>query len=322
MGRTWRDWIAMATAGPDWRRGDDRTPVVLPTLAIRVLGAIFLAVSVGMLVPGGSSMAAGAVWNEVGASDRVWLADDNDSEETSPLSDGRTPPYAEEAQIAFFDANQGQETKCSGAFSGLALQEPTFMAVSNNSTGQDQEVGDIVFLCFGGFAPNQNVEVELKSSVGETLSNRLRTGEDGVAQWRWLSVPPTPIREYAVTADQGRRHVSDTFTLRSATSPRLLIAPPSDRAGAEFRVYLVGLDTIGLEDGAKVRLRLHRREGTDLQPVARYVTDLPTVTIDQRGNAMVTIQTSRDDRKGQYIMYAVDPKDHTKEHSSWVFEVR
>src|SRR5688500_16316675 len=105
MGRTCRDWIAMATAGPDRRRGDDRTPVVLAALAIRVLGAIFLAVSVGVLVPGRSSVAAGAVWNEVGASDRVWLADDNDSEEPSPLSGGRTPPYAEEAQIAFFDAN-------------------------------------------------------------------------------------------------------------------------------------------------------------------------------------------------------------------------
>ena len=57
--------------------------------------------------------------------------------------------------------------------------------------------------------------------------------------------------------------------------------------------------------------------------MSRYLTDLPPVTIDQRGQAMTQLRTSPDDRKEKYTVYAVDPKDPTRElNTQWVFELK
>ncbi len=142
---------------------------------------------------------------------------------------------------------------------------------------------------------------------------RLRTNDEGAAEWRWPAMPPGPRGVYSVAAEQGQRRATTTFELLSSSLRRVMVVPREARRGETFQIAVAGY-----EPNEHARLILLRKDGDRW----RYLTDVRPAATDANGEAVIAPETTPRDRPGQYMIAAADPNDPNVHFFYSMFDVR
>lgn len=153
---------------------------------------------------------------------------------------------------------------------------------------------------FCRFAPSQDLAIEIRQPDGTTMQYQNRTNDLGNGEMDWFSVPGEPLGVYTVTATQGPRRATGTFTISAPSAPTVVVFPSSAPPGAEFRVALAGFPP-----RQRVPLRLYRDIG-GVRAAYWYVGTTAVVTTDERGQAQSNLQMQPNDPIDRYLLFT-DP---------------
>ena len=218
----------------------------------------------------------------------------------SPLQSEDLPPDGVAAQLNAFIPAAG--TFCS-PFSSEGKLKPGEVV----SLGA-AEIAETFLVCLAEFAPNQDVDIRVQAEDGDdaVAETRIRATEEGTGSWS-LAIPPGErLGTYVVTASQGPREATGLVAVNPASGARSMVLPDTGRPGTEFRIGLAGFPR-----RERVRVHLYRFTEDDsvCQPLPScytYATALRTVRTNDRGEAIVTLQTEGDDPPNSYLV-ATDP---------------
>lgn len=202
------------------------------------------------------------------------------------------PPEGVKEQLDFFATYVGPEASCSR----LDGRQPAVVVSVPNAA-----VATAFAICLPGFAPEQPVQADVRSPDGEVrrLTASEYTFPEQIAYTTWTTVPGDALGTYRVTATQGRLAAKGTFTVRPATDPSsVAIEPTTGPQGTTFRFGFAGFG-----EGSVVDTYLYRNEGKGRHG---YLTAIP-VTMDDDGQAVLSIPTSADDPKGAYCLIRRGP---------------
>ena len=208
----------------------------------------------------------------------------------SPLQRRDAPPEGVKAQFEFFQEGDG-------ACVGLDESKPAAVV-----DFPKPEIAMTFIICFPGFTHNQPVQADVRLPDGKVrkITASFFNTPEGVPYASWTSVPGDPLGTYQVSASQGTRQGTGTFTVAAASTPRTVgIEPTSGAPGTAFRFALAGFGA-----GSVVDLYLYRGEGNGIY---RYLTTV-TVTMDGNGQTILNFPTRADDPKGSYCFVRRGPK--------------
>lgn len=204
---------------------------------------------------------------------------------TGPLLKRRdAPPDGFKQQLATYDGgtrqscidHQGEETPLGYFDDGPMVQ---------------REIGRGFWICFAGFVPDQNIEATVNRPDGTIEQEEYRVYPDGSGGKYWLGLPGSPLGGYTITATQGERQATVSFTLYPASGPRIAVTPNVGLPGTTFQIYLAGY-----QPNQVVQMHLYRS--------ADYVTALSTIQVNERGesDSPYVLTTESDDQEGVYLV--------------------
>jgi hypothetical protein len=162
-------------------------------------------------------------------------------------------------------------------------------------------------LCFSGFR-NDWVSVQLFRPDGKVRPSqpaRIRI-TDSYSAWRFVVPLGDPLGTFTVKATQGTLTAIVSFRLVRANTPQLVIDPEDVQVGAQFRIYVGGFPR-----NSTLSLNLYRPITCPSQ--GQYGTNRTCygfqksfrVRTDSNGQGTYSLQTSRNDRTGTYVLSAV-----------------
>ena len=161
------------------------------------------------------------------------------------------------------------------------------------------EMATAVVICLLAFAPNQEVLVRLELPNGTTSTGTVGVDDKGTQRLIWYALPGEPYGEYRVIAGAERSSAQASFTVRQASSPKILVLPRSGEPGTVFRIALAGF-----QSSSTVRLHLYR-QSSDLGRL-RYATTLLPARVNQQGEGIFELRTKTGDPEAMYCLMA-DP---------------
>jgi hypothetical protein len=93
---------------------------------------------------------------------------------------------------------------------------------------QPKEIATRFAICLRGFAPSQGVSAQvMRPDAVVDATNVVTTTNRGAAGLFYESLPGDLLGVYTVSAIQGELRATTTFTITTATKPRILVTPPS-----------------------------------------------------------------------------------------------
>jgi hypothetical protein len=190
----------------------------------------------------------------------------------------------------------------------------------SETTGCALSVNNDLILRLEEFAPGPDPIVEVRRPDGSTTV-LADPNEDGGSLTIQLG---DPFGEYTVTASQGTRTASGTFTVQPGLERITRVLPNTGASnimgsaagppGSTFRITMAGF-----EPHQVVRLRLYRSVG---RGTYRFATYLEPVRVNERGEASQALSTAVDDPEGEYVV-ATEPESLSGPHRGWrTFQIR
>jgi hypothetical protein len=182
------------------------------------------------------------------------------------------------------------------------------MSSSGESGGRcTSEIIDVLPLKleFAGFAPRQDIRVEVTAPDGVVRTNLLNTSADKnaacgnhleMACWYWLALPDESLGEYRVAAIQGTQRATGSFTVLKASEPRLMVNPGIGLPGTTFQILFAGF-----QPGEQIAVQLYR-QSAQYGGLFYFSTTLFSVTVDRRGEAIRDLSSQQDDALGWYVL--------------------
>lgn len=243
---------------------------------------------------GGSSEQAGTGAGTTGATDAPAPSTaptaSPPTTEVGVLKRRDTPPQGVKAQFEFFGEGDGV---CFG------LDESKPAAVVDFP---QLEIAMSFVLCFPGFVAKRPVDAQVRRPDGRVVAVTASdfNSPDGIPYTSWTTLPGDPVGVYSVSATQGSRRGTGTFTVRPASVARMVAAPPPVAPlGTTVRLGLAGFP-------ANRAVELHLYHARSKAAWGYVTTLLPKV--DGDGQAIVSIPTAADDPKGPYCVVRRGPK--------------
>src|SRR5262249_9788329 len=118
--------------------------------------------------------------------------------------------------------------------------------------------------------------------------------EIGTGTWSWIAPPDEPLGRYMIEAIQGQNYVATMATTRAPQEPKIYASSWGYTAGMPVRLELGGFPP-----GQSVHLMLYKAEQPD-EWTGFYLTEIPSLTINNNGGAILTLSTAADDSPGKY----------------------
>ena len=163
------------------------------------------------------------------------------------------------------------------------------------------------YCCFAGFAPNQELQIDVSRPDGTVVHDSVLTDEEGEGPWNWYALPGDPLGQYVITATQpGVAPASAVFTETLASSPHALVlplnVPPTNLpalytvTGSPGTTFHIALG--GFQPHQSVTLYLYG---------GSYLTTLAPAETDDNGTAVYALPTESDDPVGGYAVVTDPP---------------
>lgn len=195
------------------------------------------------------------------------------------------------AQVAVRDAEKTKAIRCRYV---LDAADP----------GCVVEITYTLKLEFDGFDANQDTDVEVTEPDGQVRNYRVR----GNVLDLFLE-PGTAVGFYRFSAAQSADiELDGTFSVHAASERTVMARQFSIPAGESLDIMLAGF-----KSAESVLLHLYRYsgvtypEGKEQSSLFDYVTTLGYVEIDDRGEAIVALDTPRKDPTGRYLLISDPP---------------
>lgn len=164
--------------------------------------------------------------------------------------------------------------------------------------------GQRTWLCFSeGVLPDVPVDVQIDWPDGQV--ERYTLAPDAPIGLTWIALPGEPLGDYRVSFVQGERSASASFTVQAPASPTLLIEPESAPLGSTFSIVLAGFPP---DYAVSIHVYEWRTDCAGFQggECNRYVTTLPPILTDDKGEAVFALPTTPDDPPGSYRLELID----------------
>jgi hypothetical protein len=215
----------------------------------------------------------------------------------SPLKRRDAPPSGVNEQVGFWLGAGGKNDEI--RLSPGATHPPGALTIATQN-----------YLRLDGFAPQSDVDISIRRPDQAAMQNRVRTSSQGTAEWLIDVVPGDPLGTYTVVATQGASRAENRFIVSTPREPTMLILPGGGPPGTTFQLMLAGFPP-----RQTISVRLYCSTGTTRQSTAhpmgemvyRYLTTLPLVGVDQRGEATYSLQTESDDPRATYRVVTEPP---------------
>lgn len=160
----------------------------------------------------------------------------------------------------------------------------------------EYRIGDTARICIRGFDASSHVAVEVAVPGGQTRQHTLSnvTGEN---VWVFQIGPTDPTGTYTVTAVQGAKRATSSFTAVLPAEPRIEALDPSSGApGSVFRFAVVSPSP-----NQTLTIDLYR---SDTGAVPAFTATLGTIVTDGGARGTYLIQTRSDSPVGYYCLVA------------------
>lgn len=153
---------------------------------------------------------------------------------------------------------------------------PFFMLIED-----ELRVGQDVPGCIDGFSDSQPIAITWRGPDGQEIDSWTDTQEYTPQTWFWFVPPGTPPGQHVFTATQGAVTTQWSFTIELAQEEKVARIPPYRSQPFEFAF-------VGFEGNEEVRVFLYGNEDS-FADARRYITELPSVVVDARGEAIYSI---------------------------------
>jgi hypothetical protein len=228
----------------------------------------------------------------------------------SPLGKRDAPPEGVKGQFEYFSIGDGLCLGLDESKAAVVIEDP------------DVEVATSSFICFPGFDPNKNIDVQTQLPDGTTRDNVVeKTEEPGVTGFyenvgylQWIAAVGDPLGKHTVTATQGSASAQGSFRVVQPADPRILFTgPTSGPPGTTFTASLAGFPK-----STEIPIYLYRSDPDSL--LWQFVTTLPVRT-DPQGQAILEIESQAQDPPGMYCLVNRGPKAAPDYVCNLVFDV-
>jgi hypothetical protein len=159
-------------------------------------------------------------------------------------------------------------------------------------TAEILKVPGQIRICLLGFAPATSLDVSIKTPSGSAIRRTLTTDADGSVLWLFTRLPTHEMGTYLVRARQGTLVAETSFEVVPPEGTTSLVVPEEARLGRVVRVWFGALSP-----GDELPAHLFRRVGIDTYV---YVARLGSMQVDDRGFAMIEMQSRQTDPVGTY----------------------
>lgn len=199
---------------------------------------------------------------------------------TSPLKRREAPPQGALGQFSVF---VGGDPPCLGH---VETARPEVTA----DIYPRPEVGTFFYLCFNGLKYSDPTHVDV------TLPNgTLRSSSERYAFKGWYVMPGDPLGTYRVTARQGNKIASGSFSVTPASTPRILLLRPDMGApGSTFSFILAGFSPRAL-------VPVDVCVASEKKDRCSYLTTLQ-LRMDDQGTLLYRLKTEATDPPGTYCL--------------------
>jgi hypothetical protein len=152
-------------------------------------------------------------------------------------------------------------------------------------------------ICFLQFEPNQVIELDIYGPQGPVFEKiPVQPDDYGNAQWVTVIDPLFyQSGEYTIHTAQAKTLLATaTFTVYDPGAPTVVVTPRRAPPGRQFKIILAGF-----QPGELVPLHLYHDEPGEGYV---YLTSLPPVQMDERGQGWHVVETLPGDPAGEYVV--------------------
>jgi hypothetical protein len=212
------------------------------------------------------------------------------------------PPAGVAEQLSWFGSGDGScELNTTGRPRITFIRKYFAYSERYDPAKNDEPViGEELYVCFPGFEDALPVDVSVRAPDGSTRRLRARRLTPDSPLFLALQVlPGDQLGHHIVTARQGPRHASSSYTVGTPTASFARVVPRDGTPGADARRGPVRIVVIALKPRRRIELRLYRRHSTT--GLFNFVSSIP-IQVDANGEALVEIRNTAHGRRGSYIV--------------------